>query len=62
MSDDLKLSEAECALFVDLLERERAELPIEMHESRNPVRRNELMQRAEMVRKLLSRMQSPATV
>ena len=60
MNDRPKLSEAEWALIVELLECERAELPVEIHHARNSQYRIELRQRAEVVRSLLDRLRSPA--
>ena len=50
MYDEPRLSEAEWDLIVELLERERNELPVEIHHTRNSSVRDELQQRAEMVR------------
>jgi hypothetical protein len=62
MYDEPRLTAAEWALVVELLERERNELPVEHHHSRNAQVRAELDQRAEMVRELLSRLKGPVTV
>ena len=62
MHDEPRLSEAEWALIVELLEQERGELPVEIHHSRNANTRTDLHQRAEMVRDLLARLRTPAAV
>lgn len=62
MLDDLKLSEAEWGLVLDLLERERNDLPVEIRHTRSSSVRAELQDRAEMVRSLLSRLRTPAMV
>ncbi len=62
MFDEPKLSEAEWALILELLERERSELPVEIHHTRSSSVRAELQERAEMVRGLLSRLRTPATL
>ena len=62
MNEQPKLSEAEWELVIALLERERSELPVEIHHCRNAVVREELRQRAEMVRCLLERVGAPAAV
>jgi hypothetical protein len=56
MYEEPKLSDAEWALMLELLERERSELPVEIHHTRSSSVRLELQQRAEMVRELLSRL------
>jgi hypothetical protein len=61
MYDEPRLTEAEWALVVELLERERNELPVERHHSRNANVRAELLQRAEMVRELLGRLRDAVT-
>ena len=50
------------ALVLELLERERNELPVEIHHTRNASVRAELQRRAEMVRELLGRLRQPAGV
>jgi len=62
MGEEPKLSEAEWALVIDLLERERADLPVQMHESRSFTEREELRVRSEAVRKLLTRIQATVSV
>ena len=59
--DEPRLTEAEWALVVELLERERNELPVERHRSRNAGVRAELLERAEMVRELLGRIKGAVT-
>ncbi len=56
MHDQPKLSEEEWALVIELLERERRELPVEMHHTRNSRVRGELQQRAHRVQELLDRL------
>ena len=62
MGEEPKLSEAEWALVIDLLERERADLPVQMHESRSFTEREELRVRSEAIRKLLTRIQATVSV
>jgi hypothetical protein len=62
MGEEPRLSEAEWALIIDLLERERADLPVQMHESRSFTEREELRVRSEAIRKLIGRVQSLASV
>jgi hypothetical protein len=62
MYDEPRLSDAEWALVLELLERERSELPVEIHHTRSSSVRSELQQRAEIVRELLSRLRTRATV
>lgn len=62
MYDEPRLSEAEWALVVELLERERSELPVEIHHTRSSSVRTELHDRAEMVRSLLGRLRTAAPV
>jgi hypothetical protein len=59
MFDEPKLTEAEWALIIELLESERAQLPVEVHHTRNSAVRAELLQRAELVRTLLERLKEP---
>jgi hypothetical protein len=59
MYEEPRLSEAEWALILELLERERSELPVEIHHTRSSSVRTELQERAEMVRGLLSRLRTP---
>ena len=56
MYEDLKFSEAELALLTQLLERERSELPVEIHHTRSSSVRSELHDRATIVRELLVRL------
>jgi hypothetical protein len=62
MYDEPRLSEAEWTLVVELLERERSELPVEIHHTRSASVRAELQERAEMVRGLLARLRTVALV
>ena len=62
MFDEPKLSEAEWDLIVELLERERSELPVEIHHTRSSSVRSELHERAEMVHGLLDRLRRPVAV
>jgi hypothetical protein len=62
MDDQPKLSEAEWDLVVELLERERAELPVEIRHTRTSSVRDELHRREDMVRDLLGRLRKPAEV
>jgi hypothetical protein len=58
MNDQPKLSEAEWALVIELLEREYHELPGELHHTRLTSYREELKRRAEVVKNLLERLRS----
>ncbi len=62
MHEEPKLSEAEWDLIVELLERERSDLPVEIHHTRSAGVRTELQQRADMVRGLLGRLRMPTAV
>ena len=62
MDDQPKLSEAEWDLVVELLERERAELPVEVRHTRTASVRDELRRREEMLDQLLARVRRPAEV
>ena len=62
MHDEPRLSAAEWDFVVELLERERNELPVEIHHTRNSSVHEELQHRAEMVRDLLGRLRTPVTV
>jgi hypothetical protein len=62
MYDEPKLSEAEWGLVVELLERERSDLPVEIHHTRSANIRAELHERADMVRGLLARLKTVAAV
>ena len=62
MFEEPRLSEAEWALMIELLERERNELPVEIHHTRSSSVRAELHQRAEMVRGLLNRLRTQTTI
>ena len=58
-SDEPKLSEAEWELVVELLQRERSELPSEIRRTRTSSVRAELHRRSELVRELLDRLRAP---
>jgi hypothetical protein len=58
MSEEPKLSENELALIIQLLERERVDIPVQMHEARNTNERATLQYRSEVVRKALATLQS----
>jgi hypothetical protein len=62
MHDQPKLSAAEWELIVELLERERAELPVEIHHTRSAEYRDELHQRAKLVQGLLEELRVPMAV
>jgi hypothetical protein len=62
MYDEPKLSDAEWELILELLERERNELPVEIHHTRNSSVRTELHERAEVVQNLLSRLRTAVSV
>jgi hypothetical protein len=62
MDDQPKLSEAEWDLVVELLERERTELPVEIRHTRSSNFRDELHRREDMVGDLLKRLRKPAEV
>jgi hypothetical protein len=62
MNEEPKLSEAERALVIELLERERDELPVEIHHTRTAAYREELHRRAEMVHGLIDKLRAPAMV
>ncbi len=55
MHDQPELNEAEWALVCELLERERSELPTEIHHTRTRSLRHELQQRRAMVDELLAK-------
>ena len=60
MCGEFDFSEVEMELIVELLERERAELPVEIRHTRTSSLRDELRGRAEMVRQLLGRVEHHA--
>jgi hypothetical protein len=62
MNQQLRLSEDEWALIVELLESERSELPVEIHHTRTASVRQELHRRADMIEGLLQRLRVPAGV
>lgn len=55
MHDQPELNEVEWALICELLERERDELPTEIHHTRTRSLRQELQQRRAMVDALLAK-------
>jgi hypothetical protein len=61
MNEPLKLSEAEWALLIELLQQERDQLPVEIHHTRSAAFRDELQRRRRMVDSLLERLPVPAT-
>jgi hypothetical protein len=62
MYDQPRLSETEWALVIELLQREREELPVEIHHCRVASYREELRRRQEMVHGLLERLHEAAAV
>ncbi|MCC7144852.1 MAG: hypothetical protein IT443_00240 [Phycisphaeraceae bacterium] len=56
------LTDDEKRLLVQLLEQEQDELPPEIHHTRTRVVREELHQRAILVRQLLAKMHTPDTI
>jgi hypothetical protein len=56
MNEQPKLSEAEWALIIELLQRDHHDLPTEIHHCRVSSYRDELRQRHEMVKNLLKRL------
>ena len=58
MNEPPKLSEAEWALVIELLQRERHDLPAEIHHTRVASYREDLRRRAAMVNSLLERLQT----
>ncbi len=62
MTEQPRLTEAEWALIVELLEREFEELPVEIRHSRSSTYREELRVRREMIRNLLERLRPVAVV
>jgi hypothetical protein len=54
-----KLSQAEWALLLELLQREQDELPVEIHHCRVSSYRDDLRNRLEMVRELIERLRVP---
>ena len=62
MDEQPKLSEAEWDLVVELLERERAELPVEIRHTRTATVRDELRRREHALDELLARLRKPAKV
>ena len=62
MCGEADFSEAEWELIVELLERERAELPVEIRHTRTSSVRDDLRGRAEMVKRLLARLEHHVAV
>jgi hypothetical protein len=58
MDEHRKLSEAEWALVIELIEREHHDLPAEIHHCRVQSYREELRRRHEMVKSLLERLRA----
>ncbi len=58
MFDEPIFSEAQWALVLQLLERELNELPVEIHHTNRSSVREELQQRAEMVREMVARLRA----
>ncbi len=61
MNEQPKLSDAEWALVIELLQREHHDLPTEIHHTRVASYREELRHRYETVRSLLGRLQPTKT-
>jgi len=61
MDHELRLSEAEWNLVIELLQRELQDLPVEIHHTRTSRVREDLCQRRTMIRELLGRLQPVAT-
>ena len=62
MYDESRLSSAEWELIIEMLERERSELPVEIHHTRSSQMRDELSSRREMIRGLLTRVRPVVVV
>jgi hypothetical protein len=62
MYEEPRLLDEEWELLVELLERERNELPVELHHTRNSSVREELQHRMEMVKELLGRLRNTVAV
>ncbi len=58
MYDEPMFSEGQWELMLQLLEREQDELPVEIHHTNRSSVREELQQRAEMVREMISRIRA----
>ena len=54
------LSEAEWAIILELLTRERHDLPIEIHHTRARRYREELRERLELIEKMIERLEPKA--
>ncbi len=59
MNEQLKLSEAEWALLIELLQQERDQLPVEIHHTRSTAFRQDLHRRQQTVDGLLERLRMP---
>jgi hypothetical protein len=59
MIEEPRLSDTEWVMVIELLERERNELPAEIHHTRSSTIRMELQNRLEMVCALLGRVRLP---
>ena len=57
MCGEAEFSEVERELIFELLERERADLPVEIRHTRTSSVRDDLRGRSEMVKRLLGRME-----
>jgi len=62
MNSQLSLSQDEWELLLELLERERAELPVEIRHTRHCEVRDQLHYREHLVDELLDRMRTPARI
>ncbi len=62
MNDQPRLSDAEWALVIDLLQHELHELPVEIRHTRSSDLHQGLHRRLEMVRSLLERLQARVAV
>ncbi len=62
MIEHPELSETEWELVAELLERERGDLAVEIRHTRTSTVREELRQRAEVVKSLLHRFRHPEPV
>ena len=60
MSDQPKLSDVEWELVLELLQRELAELPVEIRHTRTSSVRDALRRREDVVKDLLQRLKVPA--
>ena len=62
MYEDMRMSAGEWELVIELLERERSELPAEIHHTRTTRVRQELKNRLHVVDEMLGRLRSAAVV